>query len=137
LHGEDDVSYSLQVTPDGEYDVLLKGEPEYCKALPATPSQLPRELSRGLWLVLLFAVWSGPDRSAVPVALSAVKQFDGKVQLGLRPFDRHEEITTRWPKVKEPFGSPIWLILRDGELLEEHVGAFSRSVVSGWLRRLL
>jgi hypothetical protein len=131
------MSYSVRAAPDGRYEVMLKGEPTYCKALPGTPSELRQELDRGLWLVLLFAVWSGPDREAVQTALSVVKQFDGKVQLGLRPFDRHEEITALWPDVKERFGSPIWLVLRDGELLEQHVGAFGRRAVTDWLRGVL
>jgi len=87
--------------------------------------------------VLVFAVWSVPDREAVQTALSAVKSFGGSVQLGLRAFDRHEEVEALWPHVKESYGSPIWLILRDGKLLEEHVGAFSRRVVTDWLRRVL
>jgi hypothetical protein len=131
------INYSVDAAPDGRYDFLLKDEPLYCKSLPGTPLELRQELARGLWLVLVFAVWSGPDREAVQTALSAVKLFGGRVQLGLRAFDRHEEVRALWPHVKESLGSPIWLILRDGKLLEEHVGAFSRRVVTNWLRQVL
>ena len=109
------MSYSFQLTPDERSELILEGEPPYCRVLPMAPVEREPELNRGLWLVLLFAAWSGPDRRAIPVALSVVKGFQGQVQLGIRKFSDHAEIKTWCPEVREQWGSPIWLILRDGD----------------------
>jgi hypothetical protein len=80
------------------------------------PVEREPELNSGLWLVLVFAVWSGPDRTAVDTALSVAKEFRGEVRLGIRPFDKAEEALAWCPELKLRRTSPIWLILNNGKL---------------------
>lgn len=101
------MSFSVRTLEDGSYEIVFEKEPAYCRSLTMSPAEIEPELLEGSWLVLLFAIWSVADRTAIEEALSVAKMFDGKVQLGVRPFDRHEEIG-RWAKgVKEKWGSPI------------------------------
>src|SRR5438876_866947 len=80
------------------------------------PSEIEPELREGDWLVLVAAVWSGPDIAAISTALSAVKESGGRVKLGIRPFDKYEEVSEWCPDVTDTHPTPLWLILRDGRL---------------------
>jgi hypothetical protein len=86
---------------------------------------------------LLHASWSGTDQLAIPVALRLVKQFEGRIQLGIRKFSGHEEMQTWCPGVREKHRSPIWLILQDGELREELTGHPGEEELTAALRRAL
>lgn len=120
----------------GRYRLELHGEPSYCRALAMAPPELEAELSQGVWLVLAVAVWSGPDRAAVNVALAAAKQRAGEVQLGVRPFDDHQELETWFPG-EHGEGSPLWVILRGGQAREVKVGVRPLEDVVASLRRAL
>jgi hypothetical protein len=90
-----------------------------------------------LWLILVYAAWSGPDRRAIPIALSVAKDYRGAVQLGIREFSDHDEIRKWCPDVKEKWGSPIWLVLKDGELRNELVGYREPAQVKGALEQAM
>lgn len=116
------MSYRIQIMPSGLYELLLENEPVYCKTLVMSPLKKEPGLEQDLWLILMFAIWSIPDRACIDLALSVIKEFNGKVLLGIRPFDNHTELNTWCPEVQEKYGSPIWLVLNNGKLLKERVG---------------
>jgi hypothetical protein len=99
------------------------------------PEQMEPELKDGLWLVLVCAIWSGPDRLAIGQALSAVREFGGKVKLGIRMFDDDAETRTWFPELPKYPASPVWLILRDGQLDEMRMGGQSQSQLRNLLRQ--
>lgn len=90
------------------------------------PSEMEPELKEGVWLVLVAAVWSGPDRMAIQQALTAVKEFGGKLKLGIRLFDEDSETTQWFPDLPQAYASPVWLFLRDGRLVEKHFGSLDQ-----------
>jgi hypothetical protein len=116
------MSSTWRETPDQRAELVLEDEPPYCRVLPSAPAEREPELNHGLWLVLAYAAWSGPDRRAIPIALSVAKDFRGEVQLGIREFSDHDEIRRWCPDVKEKWGSPVWLILKNGKLCKELMG---------------
>lgn len=101
--------------------LLLENEAPYIKALDATPPAREPELDHGVWLILAFAAWSIPDIAAIETALEAAKHFNGRVNLGLRPFDDFEEFAN-WNPGTAPTSSPYWILLRDGDKCWEHQG---------------
>jgi hypothetical protein len=109
---------AYRVTRDeaGQPHIALTGEPPYCHALDSAPPAREPELGQGLWLVMAFAVWSGPDTAAVQTALDVAKHFSGKLELGVRPFDDPEECGTWGPGLDEDEHGPLWVLLRDGEV---------------------
>jgi hypothetical protein len=131
------MSYCIQIIPNGQYKLLLEREPEYCKALAMSPLKREPELEQGLWLILVFAVWSVPDRTCIDLALSVIKEFKGDVLLGVRPFDNYTEFNIWCPEVKEKYGSPIWLVLNNGNLLKEMVGVYSKEQLVQLLENVL
>lgn len=119
------MTYSL--VPDasaGGYRIVLEDEPTYCHALEMAPRHIEPELLQGVWLVLAIAVWSGPDVASIATALEATKRLKGQVHLGLRPFDRHDELKL-WCSGCAEEASPLWLIMRDGQVVDRSAGTRS------------
>lgn len=102
--------------------MTLTDEPPYSYALDAAPSAREPELNTGNWLVMAFAVWSIPDNLAIQTALDVAKRFGGKLNLGLRPFDDSDELGAWCPGLEYGGQSPLWVLLRDGEVCMERSG---------------
>jgi hypothetical protein len=133
-----------------KWELVFYDEPSYIKALKMAPESLEPELSIGIWLIVAFPVWSTPVRYSVLAAVACAKDYGGKLQLGVRPFEAHGEIYKWWPgrhspspeKVwlavenkppqleihisTDPSSNPIWLLLRKGEAIHQGVGPRSR-----------
>lgn len=119
--------YSLRyLKTDNRFKIELHEKPSYCHALPMAPSSREPALNCGNWLVLVFAVWSGSDIMSMDTALAAVKGFNGKVQLGVRPFDQYTELKTWCPEARTSYQSPIWLLFQDGQMVAEFYGPQSK-----------
>lgn len=108
------MSHQVIRTAEGRPQIILSDEPSYCRTLDAAPSRCEDELRTGSWLVMVFAAWSISDIHAIQNALDAVKYFDGKVHLGLRPFDAPEEHVTWCPSLADDGSTPIWVLITDG-----------------------
>ena len=144
------MSFQLVPIAGDKLELVFTDEPEYIHALKMAPECREAELNSGIWLIVTFPVWSGPVRHSVLAAVACAKDFDGRFQLGVRPFDFHEEIYKWWPgdeapspaevliDVREessrrevhissdPAASPIWLVLRDGQVMHQAAGPRSR-----------
>lgn len=143
------MSFEIKVV-NGVWDVVLLEEPSYIHALKMAPEAMEPELWSGTWLIVVFPVWSGPVRQSVRAAITCANQYGGKFNLGIRPYDYHDEISRWWPVVEIPAGGemsltvkdephrrevhiatdtsadPAWLVLKDGQVI--HQGAGPRSV---------
>ncbi|BBJ23430.1 hypothetical protein [Candidatus Nitrotoga sp. AM1P] len=116
------MSYKVTRDQEGCPSITLTDEPSYAHALDAAPSARELELNTGNWLVMAFAVWSIPDNLAIQTALDVAKRFSGKLNLGLRPFDDMEEVGTWCPDLEYGGQSPLWVLLRDGEVCLKRSG---------------
>ncbi|HEY8158975.1 MAG TPA: hypothetical protein VIF10_09770 [Methylobacter sp.] len=116
------MSFNVTRDQEGYPRIALTDEPPYCHALAAAPSAREPELNSGNWLVMAFAVWSVPDNLAIQTALDVTKRFGGKLNLGLRPFDDLEELDAWYPRLEDDGHSPIWVLLRDGEVCMKRSG---------------
>jgi hypothetical protein len=131
------MGYRFDITPEGLSEPILEGEPDYCQVLPRAPASREPELDEGWWLILLYASGSGTDHLAIPVALAVVKEFAGRVRLGLRKFSGHEEMQTWCPAVREQRQSPLWLVLHNGILKAEWTGRRPQRELCTMLQQLL
>jgi hypothetical protein len=147
------VSFTLRVVND-LWELEFSEEPSFVHALNMAPEVIEPELNSGLWLLVVFPVWSGAVRDSVSAAIAVAKDYDGKFQLGVRPFDSYDEIYKWWPSseapstaqvllaVKEegprrelhistdPSSSPLWLVLRDGQVIRHGAGPRSKEQLS-------
>ena len=117
------MSFRLTRSESGRPQVILEGEPSYCRALDAAPGAREPELDLGRWLVVAFPAWSVPDVQQVETALEVVKRLDGPLQLGIRPFDDAEELQAWLPEASITAPTPIWVFLAQGTVTGVHNGA--------------
>jgi hypothetical protein len=114
--------FALELQPDGRYSLDLGDMAANLISLEMSPESPEPTLIAGRWLILAFAIWSGPDRKAVSTAMHLAKSTGHPVRIAVRPFDSHSEFDRWCPAVKERFRSPVWLLLNNGELIAERVG---------------
>jgi hypothetical protein len=115
----------------GQY--RLEFEHEGIVPLAMAPSALEEELGAGRWLVLVFAVWSSPDRAAIDLLVEHRDQLRSDLHVGVRPFDSHAELDGWCPTVDERHRSPLWLLLVDGQLEDSRTGAIEAGELLAWL----
>jgi len=155
------MSFEVQPIEGDKWKLVFSDEPSYIHALEMAPESREPELNTGVWLVVTFPVWSGPVRHSVRAAIACAKDHGGKFQLGVRPFDSHDEIYKWWPggeapaagKVlltvrgepqrqeihisTDPSSSPMWLVLRDGQVVHQGAGPRSKEQLSELMQAAL
>lgn len=119
---------------DGVYHVHIAA-PTRVTALEMGPERLEAKLADGAWLVLGFAVWSGPDRAAIDALCDLGSTLSEQVALGVRPFEDHREFDRWCPLRPATTGSPIWLVLQDGHMVAQRQGTLARDDLAAWVRR--
>ncbi len=131
------MSYTVCEMADGKFELVIQNGPQNCKALPMAPSSIENELQDGLWLLLVFAVWSIQDRNAINTALELGKRLGDTVRVGIRPFDEHQEISNWCPNATKTYQSPVWLVLKKGKLVKEVVGLYPLEQLEEEFRSLI
>jgi len=126
--------YPLVEDADGRTTVDLGENATEMTALRMAPAETETLLRSGRWLVLGFAVWSGPDREAIEVAISASKRL-GSARVAVRPFDDHAEFAVWCPGAPQTTRSPIWLLLRDGEFVASRIGTAAVDEIVSFVER--
>jgi hypothetical protein len=97
------------------FRVAFSDEPPNLFALAMAPARRELELDDCEWLVLAFAIRSGPDRAQIAVASEIAREFN-RINVGVRPFDEFNEFETWLPGQAATRGS-MWARLSHGELL--------------------
>jgi hypothetical protein len=129
---EQDNGYAIEHTADNRCQVVFVRERPHCHALHAASFQEETMLHRGLWLVVLFYAWSVPDMKGFGMAMKAIEEFKGKIQLGILPF---EYSMWQWhPAVNGLYGSPVSMLFKDGEFIEMKSHLLNEEELLQWLR---
>ncbi len=155
------MSFELQHIAGDNWELVLSDEPGYVHALKMAAESMEPELKTGVWLVVTFPVWSVPARHSVLAAIGCAKDYGGKFQLGIRAFDSHEELYKWWPVTEapsaakvllvvhdessrreinistDPASSPIWLVLRDGQVVDQGAGPRNKQQLSELMQATL
>ncbi len=155
------MGFKVQAIEGDNWEVVLLDEPSYIHALKMAPEVMEPELGSGTWLVVTFPVWSGPARHSVQAAVACAKQYAGRFNLGIRPFDSHDEISRWWPTTDLPAESktsvtevndgqrrevhiatdtstdPAWLVLKDGQVVYRGTGARSAEQLTEMMQSVL
>jgi hypothetical protein len=148
------MSFEVQVVEEDKWKVAFIDEPSYLHALGMAPDHIEPELLSGTWLVVVFPVWSVPVRESVHAAIVVAKEFDGKFQLGVRPFNSSDENRKWWPNDPPPSVEiivtstqdvgekrelrissdgaklPLWLVLRGGRIYSQASGPRTKDELS-------
>lgn len=80
-------------------------------------------------LVDFWAEWCGPCRMVGPVVEQLAEEYKGKALVGKINVDHNQEVPFKY-NVRS---IPTILIFKNGELVDKHVGATSKSVLAAKL----
>ncbi len=136
--------YSIDADPLGRFAIDFVDEPAFVHGFRMAPERIEPELMAGNWLLLTFAIWNSLDRPAIDTAVRVAKQFGGRFQLGVRPFEVADELAG-WLPIEHPAPlceithevspegrftvsitggdrTPFWHWLGDGSIIAQHSG---------------
>jgi len=102
------------------------------KYLELTAANFDATVAEGISLVDFWAPWCGPCRMVAPVIEELAEDFDGKAKICKVNTDEEQDIA-----VKYGIRSiPTILFFKDGELVDQMVGASSKQVLADKINSL-
>ncbi len=103
------------------------------KYIELTSENFEATVSEGVALVDFWAPWCGPCRMIAPVIEELAEEFDGKAKICKVNTDEEQEIAAK-------FGIrsiPTLIFMKNGEIVDQIVGAQSKQVLADKLDSLL
>jgi thioredoxin 1 len=77
-------------------------------------------------VVDFWAAWCGPCRMVAPIIEELAGEYEGKALIGKVDVDQHPEVSMQYG-IRS---IPTILILKNGEVLEKHVGTISKAALA-------
>ncbi len=103
-------------------------------ALKITKENYEEILSKGLPVVIDFwAEWCGPCRMIAPIVDELAEEYDGRAIIGKCDVDSNDDIVAQYG-VRN---IPTLVFLKDGQLVNKHVGAASKDVLKAKIDAML
>lgn len=88
----------------------------------------------GLPVVLdFYATWCGPCKKIAPIIEELATEFDGKIAVGKCDVDENDEIAAQYG-IRN---IPTVLFIKDGQVVDKHVGAAPKSLFDEKFKALL
>ena len=89
--------------------------------------------NEGVSVVDFWAEWCGPCRMITPIIEDLAKEYDGKVKIGKLNVDQNQEVSMKYG-VRS---IPTILILKNGEVVDKHVGVTTKQALSEKIEAVL
>lgn len=97
-------------------------------AVEFTDTNFPSEVleSEGVAVVDFWAEWCGPCRMLTPIIEELHEEYEGKVKVGKLNVDQNPEVSMKYG-VRS---IPTILILKNGEVVDKHVGVTTKQALA-------
>lgn len=103
------------------------------KYIEATAAEFDATVADGVTMVDFWAPWCGPCRMIAPIVEELAEEFDGKAKIVKVNTDEEQDIA-----VKYGIRSiPTIIFFKDGEVVEQMVGAASKQAFADKINSLL
>lgn len=79
--------------------------------------------NKGVAVIDFWAEWCGPCRLIAPIIEELANEYDGKALIGKLDVDNNPEVSMKYG-IRS---IPTILILKDGEIVEKHVGTTTKA----------
>jgi thioredoxin 1 len=89
--------------------------------------------TNGLVMIDFWAVWCGPCRMVAPTVEELAKEYAGKVKVVKLNTDENPEIASRY----KIMGSPTLMFFKDGQKMDQIVGAVPKPQLKAKLESLI
>lgn len=89
--------------------------------------------SKGIVMVDFWAVWCGPCRMIAPTIEELAKEYEGKIKVAKLNTDENPDIASRY----KIMGIPTIMFFKDGEKVDQIVGAVPKSQLKARIESLL
>lgn len=110
--------------------ILLKGEK---MAINLNEANFGEHTAKGAVLVDFWAAWCGPCQALSPVIDELFTDFEGKAKICKVNVDEERALARKY----SVSSIPTILLMKDGQVVEQIVGAHSKSVFASKLNALL
>ena len=84
-------------------------------------------------LVDFWAEWCGPCRMMTPALEELAKEYEGRVKITKLNVDENEQVTSQY----QVRGMPTFLLFKNGEVVQQILGAVPKSKLAGELQQVL
>ena len=102
----------MQITKENYSDILASGKPV---------------------VIDFWAEWCGPCRMIAPIVDELAAEYEGKVVIAKCDVDSNDDVAAEY-KVRN---IPTLVFLKDGQLVDKHVGAISKDALKAKVDALL
>lgn len=103
------------------------------KYLEITEENLDQTIKKGVTMLDFWAPWCRPCRMIAPIIDELAEDFDGKATIAKVNTDEQPEIATKF-KIKF---IPTILFFKDGELVDQMLGASDKELFTDKLNKIL
>lgn len=99
-----------------------------------TDANIAEQEATGLPLVLDFsATWCGPCKKIAPYVDELSEEYDGRVIIGKVDVDENDGLTSKYGIRNVP----TLIFIKNGEVVDKHVGAASKADLAALVEKLL
>ena len=102
------------------------------KYVELTNATFADTIAKGVTLVDFWAPWCGPCRMIAPIIEELAEDFDGKATIAKVNTDEEQDIAIQYG-IRS---IPTLLVFKDGELVDQMVGASSKQVLADKINSL-
>ena len=79
------------------------------------------------------ATWCGPCKQLAPIVEELAEQYQGRLKVGAIDVEESPETAVRYGV----FSVPTLILVKGGEMVDQHIGVMPKAKLADWVSRVL